>query len=397
MRIGIDSRAVKAPPTASRGIGRYVRGLFDALSCQLSVVSCQLKTRDPSSNWELRTDNCELLWADEPGEVPNLDIWIASSPLQRCPVRTRSGPALAAIWYDCSPDAEESLSGTFWGRGSVRWAWYCSVLEEIKYYPLVLTLSRHAKLDLVERHGFDPGRTAVIGADCDPIFRPVRCWEENACDRRHVERLGIPGGFIVFVGGQDPRKGAYRLAEAWSLVPAELRRSVQLVYAYDASSSHRESVLSLGARRGLRLAQGDAQLLQDLRITPDIVFTGAVSDRQLVALYRRSLAAVYPSLYEGFGLPILEAARCGTAVIHGANTSQPEVLGGAGIAVDASDPHAITGAIRLVLASPADRRRIAACGLTASEQHSWERTAASALSALAAPTSTSSRPALAAV
>src|SRR5262249_33827648 len=93
-------------------------------------------------------------------------------------------------------------------------------------------------------------------------------------------------------------------------------------------------------------------------------------------------AAVYPSTYEGFGLPILEAARCGTAVIHGDNTSQPAVLGPASLAVDAADPHAIAAAISRVLASPPIRDQIAARCLAASQRHSWPARAARALDSL---------------
>ncbi len=370
MRIGIDSRAVSEPGTAQRGIGRYVRGLFDALG------------KHPASK-------LEILWSDEP--APGLDVWLASSPLQHCPIPARSGPPHAAIWYDCSPDADESV----WHRGSSRWAWYCSVLAEIRDYRLVVTLSEHAKTDLVERHRFDPDRIAVIGADCDPMFRPARNEVETAEDIHLVHRLGILDRFMVFVGGQDPRKGAHRLAEAWSLIPEDLRRNTQLVYAYEASQSHGDSVLSWGFKFGLKRAQGDPRLLFDLGLQPSLVFTGAVTDRELVALYRQSLAAVYPSLYEGFGLPILEATRCGTAVIFGHNTSQPEVLGGAGVAVDAADPHAIAGAIRPILASPAARDAIARHGRAASWRNSWARTAATAIGALDAIAATHRVPAIA--
>jgi glycosyltransferase involved in cell wall biosynthesis len=363
MRIGIDSRPTTHALTARRGIGRYVRGLFDALQQQ-------------QQQQQHSFPGVEVVWADEP--TGDLDVWLASSPLQRCPILRHSGPKLAAVWYDCSPDADDAA----WHRGSARWAWYCSVLDEVKHYPLVLTLSQHAKLDLVERHGFDPARIAVIGADCDARFRPARSAVDGGYDLFIVRRLGILGDFIVFVGGQDPRKGAHRLAQAWSLVPAEWRRGIQLVYAYEASASHRESVLSWGFRHGLKKAQGDPRLLAEVGLTPDIAFTGSVSDRDLVALYRRSLAAVYPSLYEGFGLPILEAARCGTPVIYGANTSQGEVLLGEGLPVDAADPMAIAGAIRSVLESPGFRRVISARGLEASRANSWATTAASALDAL---------------
>ena len=138
-------------------------------------------------------------------------------------------------------------------------------------------------------------------------------------------RLGLPRQYVLSVGSLQPRKNLPRLLEAWRRLP---------VVDWDLS------LVLVGATgqtfRSVQLA-GDA---------PNVEFAGYVSDQDLAAVYTGAAMFVFPSLYEGFGLPVLEAMACGTPVVCSSATALPEVVGDAGILVDPYDPDSIADGIR---------------------------------------------------
>ena len=108
---------------------------------------------------------------------------------------------------------------------------------------------------------------------------------------------------------------------------------------------------------------------------PLVTFAGATSDSALLALYRSAVALVYPSRYEGFGLPLLEAMACGTPVIAARTSSIPEVVGDSGVLLDPDDDHAWEVEIERVLDDTAHRSLLRAAGLQRAREFSWQRTA----------------------
>jgi glycosyltransferase involved in cell wall biosynthesis len=124
-----------------------------------------------------------------------------------------------------------------------------------------------------------------------------------------------------------------------------------------------------------------AAVARDPTLRERIVETGYVADEELAALYRSALAFVYPSLYEGFGLPALEAMQCGTPVITSNVSSLPEVVGDAGVLVDPHDTDALSAAMRALHRDPARRDALRQHGLARAAQFSWERSAASTIAA----------------
>ena len=135
--------------------------------------------------------------------------------------------------------------------------------------------------------------------------------------------------------------------------------------------------LFLGYPRGHRRPHQETLRRQaaDLGLTDAVVFTGYVSDTELVYLYNAAAVFVLPSLCEGFGLPILEAMACGTPVVASAAGSLPEVIGDAGLLCNVGEPAAFRKAIERILRDPALRATLRERGLKRAEQFSWEESA----------------------
>ena len=157
--------------------------------------------------------------------------------------------------------------------------------------------------------------------------------------------------YFLFVGTIEPRKNVPALVDAWRIV--RTRHAVNLVIA--------------GRRRS------DAP---HLTCEPGLIFAGEVPDDRLAELYSGAIACVYPSLYEGFGLPTLEAMQCGCPVITSTDSALVEVAGGAAIHVDATNIHTLATAMESLLTNADERTRRRDMGLARAAQFSWQRTAA---------------------
>jgi glycosyltransferase involved in cell wall biosynthesis len=195
----------------------------------------------------------------------------------------------------------------------------------------------------------------------DRRFSPKLAPEIDAVRRL----LGIRSpAYALCVGSLEPRKNLRRLLEAWTRVHACLPPEVELVVAGDTGSSLVFESVPLGVT------------------PPRVHFTGYVSDRHLPCLYAGALALIYPSLYEGFGLPPLEAMACGTPVITSNTTSLPEVVGDAAVLVDPQDVESIAIGLRQVLSSSSVRSVLRERGLVRARAFTWERTAEQTLELL---------------
>jgi len=165
----------------------------------------------------------------------------------------------------------------------------------------------------------------------------------------------LPSRYVLSVGSLEPRKNLSRLLDAWRrLQPTDRDESLVLV---GASSKHFQAVDFAG----------------DIA---SVIFPGYINDADLPAVYAGATLFVYPSLYEGFGLPVLEAMACGTPVVCSGATALPEVVGTAGILVDPYDPEAIADGIRRVLENDALQARLRQRGLELARKYTWERAAA---------------------
>jgi len=246
---------------------------------------------------------------------------------------------------------------------------YRSYLERLRACDLILAISESTRRDAIGLLRIDDERVVTIGADASEVFRPVVTDLESRVDAMAYERrLGITRDFVLYCSGTNPRKNSDSLVRAYCALPAAIRETRQLVITGHLALSDREGLRRLGSAGGLR--------------EDEMVLTGYVTDEALARLYSRCEVFVFPSLYEGFGLPILEAMRCGAPVIASNNSSMAELIARADALFDPSKPGEITALMRHVVSTPDFRNDLVAYGLVRAKDFSWESCADIAWQAL---------------
>jgi glycosyltransferase involved in cell wall biosynthesis len=217
----------------------------------------------------------------------------------------------------------------------------------------ILSVSEHGKRELLDLYGIPPERIAVVYPGVDDQFAPLN---RESARRAVAKRYGISAPFILTVGVIQPRKNLPRLLEAFARLKGILRTDHKLVIV--GKSGWREDNL--------------LDRIRALDLVGDVALTGYVPYEDLPVLYNAADIFVYPSVYEGFGLPPLEAMACGTPVITGNLTSLPEVVGEAGIMADPYDPDSFAQAMLNVLSSESLRADMAARGPEQAAKFSWD-------------------------
>jgi len=216
----------------------------------------------------------------------------------------------------------------------------------------IITISESTKRDTVRLLGVSSEKVDVVYCGVDKAFHPLS--EREVAPFR--QKCGLPERMILFVGTIEPRKNVVRLVEAYS----HLRdRQVKLV---------------IGGARGWLYEEVFARV-EELDLTGDVLFPGYISPDELPLWYNAAEMFVYPSLYEGFGLPPLEAMACGTPVITSNVSSLPEVVGEAGLTVDPMDSKGLAEAMNQVLGDEVLRQSMRERGLARAGHFSWAKAA----------------------
>ena len=218
----------------------------------------------------------------------------------------------------------------------------------------VITVSESARQDLIAHFGYPAERITAIALGASPAFRPHSAAELAPL----LESLGLqPHGYSLYVGTIEPRKNLDRLLAAYAALPPALRAQHPLVMAGGAGW-HCDSTLA-------RMAQAaSAGWLHYVRYIPQA---------DLPALYAGARLFVYPSLYEGFGLPVLEAMASGTPVITSNVSSLPEVVGSVALLIDPQDTDALRAALARALQDDPWRQQARSAGLARAAQFSWQK------------------------
>lgn len=234
--------------------------------------------------------------------------------------------------------------------------WYEKRLAALHRFDLLLAISEATRQDAIKILGIAPERVVNISGAAGEIFRPMPEAEQKLID---TARFGITRPFVLYTGNADYRKNLTGMVEAYARLPLALRKSHQLVLNQVGSdvAAFRKRVHALG-------------LTDD-----DVVITGHITDEELICLYTQCKVFVFPSLYEGFGLPILEAMACGAPVIAANNSSIPEVAGREDILFDASKPESIAASLQEVLANDNRRKELSAYSIERAKFFSWDRCA----------------------
>lgn len=217
----------------------------------------------------------------------------------------------------------------------------------------VITISDSAKHDLVTKFHAHPEKVIVAPCGVDTaFFRPTK-------HATAIGELGITGNYLLFVGTIEPRKNLTRIIKAYDALPKSYKDEYSLV---------------LVGGKGWNDGEIQAEIARP-RTSGRVILTGYVKDSVIPALYSQATAVLYPSLYEGFGLPIIEGLACGTPVITAKNSSLGEVAGKAALYVDEFSVQAISQGIRKLLDSETLQKQIVKAGAERVKKYTWDATA----------------------
>jgi glycosyltransferase involved in cell wall biosynthesis len=236
-------------------------------------------------------------------------------------------------------------------------AWYMRWLTgwSVRRADCVLTVSEFSRQELLHYHAVDEGKVIAIHNGVAAEFHPAPNRTTMAVDQETLSRYGVTQPYILALGNIHPRKNLTRLLDAYVRLRQQDPSVPPMVWA--------------GLERW-----GSGELLERAR-GAGILLTGFIDQRDLPTLYRQAKMLIYPSLYEGFGLPPVEAMACGTPVITSNTTSLPEVVGEAALLVDPTDVEAIAAAMRRLLGDVALGHNLRQKGLERAKAFSWQQTA----------------------
>lgn len=240
-----------------------------------------------------------------------------------------------------------------WFRGDRALYYRWAVSRSARNAAAILADSRFTAEDIAERLDVPVKRLHVVPLGVDPEFRPASV---DACAGVRA-RHGLPEDFLLYVGTHEPRKNLPRVIAAWSALPGDARPDLVLAGRIGwKTGAIREAVRRAGAHGRIH-------------------FPGFIAQEDLPALLSAATAFVWPSLFEGFGLPPLEAMACGAPVLASNAASLPEVLGGAALLVEPHDTDAIRAGMERIVRDVELRARLVAAGFERAKQFTWRRAA----------------------
>jgi len=207
----------------------------------------------------------------------------------------------------------------------------------------ILTVSEFTRMQIVEWSGVSTEKVLNVGCGVDPTYQPA----ENY--------YGLQFPYLLCVSNRKRHKNEFRVVEAFAR--ADIPTGMHLVFTGGPTAELTDCI-------------------EHLHITQRVYFAGVVRETELPSLYRGAEALVFPSLYEGFGIPILEAMGCGTPVVTANVTAMPEVAGGAALLVDPTSVEQIARAMEQIVSDTTLRQQLRQKGLTRAAEFSWASTAA---------------------
>jgi glycosyltransferase involved in cell wall biosynthesis len=220
----------------------------------------------------------------------------------------------------------------------------------------IITVSEFSKLDIANEFNFPIEKIFVTPLAAEDIYKPIN---RSYCKNIIKDKYHIDNNFILYVGGYSPRKNIIGIMEAFSLLNKNLKKDLKIV---------------ITGRKGLSYERYRDRAIQ-LGISDYVIFTDFIPLEDLPLFYNASEFLIYPSFYEGFGLPPLEAMACGTPVIASNVTSVPEVCKNSAILVNPNDVDELSYSIERVLTDSFLKLTMIERGLNTSNKYSWKNTA----------------------
>ncbi len=402
MRLVVDLQACQSEVSAGRGVGRYAQGLAAHLADRIGEHDLRLcfsrayddELRRAIDHFELRLPRQQLsayrypMLAPEGAAARVADIDVAEVLIRQHWMRLQPDVLHLAHVFEgfhgqaVVPQALPQVPGmlrtaTLYDLIPLRFpehyltdpaykAWYLRKLETLRGCDHILAISAATRDDAIELAGIAAERITIIDAGVEPRFRRLPSGVSDAGAIR--TRYGLRGRFVLYTGGDDFRKNLEGAVAGFAALAPAVRRDAQLLIACSISPSSRQSLLTKAGKLGLGV--------------DELLLPGFVDDDDLVALYNLCEAFIFPSLYEGFGLPVLEAMRCGAPVLGADNSSIAQLIGRPDALFDAGNPESLAARLSAVLEDSRLRDELRQHGERRAAQFTWERSAGLALGAL---------------
>ncbi|MEN3794781.1 glycosyltransferase [Fulvimarina sp. MAC3] len=401
MRIVIDLQGAQSTGSRKRGIGRYSMALTKAILANRGDHDVIVALSD------LFPDTVEPIVEELENLLPrqNIRVWVSSSPVthldkannwrREVAELTREtflaslkpdvvllsslfeglgddavasigkidgGPPTAVILYDLIPFIHRSP----YLDNPVVETWYLEKIDHLRKAALCLAISESARLEAIEYLDMPADHCVTISTDADPQFGRIEIAERREEELRNTYGLNRP--FVMYTGGIDYRKNLDALIESYASLPESVRKQHHLAIVCSAQAEQKQRLIDLARRAGL--AEGE------------LVVTGFVPEDDLIMLYNICTLFIFPSWHEGFGLPALEAMRCGASVIGSNVSSIPEVIGWDEALFDPHSRKAMTSALERGLTDEQFRQRLAEHGVRQANKFSWDNSALTAIAAM---------------
>lgn len=359
MRIGIDAHAIGSQLTGNE---TYIKNLILALLDLDEVNEYVLFFTRPgiAKAWE--------------GRFPNVRVQLLRphTPYARIPLSFpialyKTGVDLVHVQYTAPPFYHKPIVVTIHDLSFEHFPQFFTPKERFFFRRTiprtarraakVLTVSEYSRRDIIHTYGLPPEKVVVTPNGVGSEFAPVR---DTARLEALQKKYGIEREYLLSVGNLQPRKNLAQLIRAYT----RLRELVE---------EFRGQLVIVG--RKAWLYQNIVHEAHRSRYVGDVIFTDYVPEDDLPGLYSGATAFVYPSIFEGFGLPVLEAMACGTPVITSNSSALPEVVGEAGLMVDPYDEEAMARAIQRVVEDAQLRAQLSEQSLVQAAKFSWRRTA----------------------
>jgi len=334
--------AIIKPPSANnnRGVGVYAESLISAIS-NLSGLDLKIIEFSRFSSGFNKFDIVHF---------PYFDFFFLTLPWWK---RTKTVVTI----HDMTPIILPS--GFPKGiKGEIKWQIQRSLLS---ISDGIICVSESSKKDLQTLLGYPDDRTRVIYEAADSIYKRI---DDRNLDRNVINDFKLPSKYILYVGDINYNKNLSKLFESFKTV---LMQEPQTKLILVGSAFVNDKLVEAIKLR---------TLAKNLGIVDDIIYAGKVSKEDLVVMYNLASVYVQPSIYEGFGLPVVEAMSCGCPVICGQNSSLPEVAGNVAIYADVTDARDLSKKMLAILnLSKNERELIIKKGLDQAAKFSWEKTA----------------------
>ncbi len=364
MKIMIDARSVDVRQS---GVGNYVTHLIQGLKTVDSrnryVLMVTRKQMKAFPDFFREFDNYTVPFSSENHVLGDpWEFFVLPGALKKTSVNLFHGPAFMAPplhkRFKSVATIHDLVAFHHPHTIPTKYAFYMRFLIKlmIRKVDAIITDSEFIRNEIIKMFRVDAGRVFTVPISVSEIFKPV---EDSGKIEELKKRFGIKKKYFLHVGNIEPRKNLINLFHACDIVWDKLGKDFQLVVV---------------GKRGWLYGE-IFETLKRAKFAADVVFTGYVRDKDIPVLYSGAEFFVFPSLYEGFGLPILEAMRCGVPVIASHVASLPEVGGDAVFYVDPYDPKDIAEKMLTLAYDTSLRERLKERGFLQASRFSWEKTA----------------------